>query len=121
MTYVNRLLHKPTEMFEDQEITEKDIIMKLYESFSLYGEIQLVHFEVIVSSMLWTPSGGYWRTLPPETRKETPKNIESILKIPSLSSWLIGLAFSNVKSKLIDGIIREREDIETAISSLFRF
>ena len=122
MTYINRLLHKPSVMFEDkQNIDERDIVLKLYELFSTYGEIQLVHFEIIVSSMLWTKGGNYWRTLPLDIRKVTEKNIESVLKIPSLSSWLIGLAFSNVKTKLIDGIIHKREDVETAISSLFRF
>ncbi len=122
MSYVNGLLHRPTTMFEEKtkkEITEKDVVLRLYELFSTYGDIYLVHFETIVSAMLWTDGGNYWRTTP--NRETITKNIESILKVPSLSSWLIGLAFSNVKSKLIEGIIHNRQDVETSISSLFRF
>lgn len=45
----------------------------------------------------------------------------NILKIPSKSSWLLGAAFSNLKSKIIEGLVNNREDTPSSLSNLFRF
>jgi hypothetical protein len=44
-----------------------------------------------------------WRLL--ENRHDYPYQFKSIVSIPSLESWLMGLAFSNTKRELINGLL----------------
>ena len=92
----------------------------------------MIHYEIIVSSMMFTKDKLPWRTNPnrklifeigDNDNKKVMQGFDwvSILKTPAYSSWLLGAAFSNLKSKLIDGVIRRRVDESTAISSLFKF
>lgn len=94
------------------------MVLKLFDLFASYGSIYCVHFETIVSAMLWHNS-KLWRTQ--KNRNINELNWESILKIPSLQSWLVGSAFSNLKTQLLDGLVKNRVDEESALSSLFRF
>ena len=116
MSIVKQYVHRPGSIAEPEE--PQKLVMKLFRLFSNYGAIYLVHFEVIVSAMLWSGE-ELWRTLP--NRNNRKREWANILKIPSMKSWLIGCAFSNLRSKLLDGLVRNRVDEETTITSLFRF
>lgn len=117
MGVVNKLFHNPNSFKNIKEPV--DLVMSLHNIFSQYGSIMLVHYETIVSGMLWTSNKKLWRTLP--DRNNHPHNFESILKIPSLGSWLLGISFARLKSKLLDGLIMDETDTPTALSKLFRF
>ncbi len=116
MTVVNKLFHNPNEI--DGVNSPVDLVIKLQNVFGEYGGIHLVHYEVIVSSMMWT-TGRLWRTL--KNRSTLDYNWVSILQIPSKSSWLLGCAFSRLKSKVIDGLVNARVDTPSSISKLFRY
>ena len=116
MGIVNKLFHKPTDI---KGVTNPvDLVLALNNVFSQYGGIMLVHFEVIVSAMMWHEK-KLWRTIP--NRNNYPFKFESILKIPSLGSWLLGISFARLKTKLLDGLVNDEVDTPTSISNLFRF
>lgn len=114
MGIVNKLFHKPKTLGVK---TPEDFINSIYGVFGRHGSIHLVHFEIIVSAMMWSER-RLWRL----TKNRNQKSYEwvSILKTPSKASWLLGAAFSNLKSKLIEGILTEKEDEATSLTKLFR-
>lgn len=116
MGLVKQILHKPTSVCKPE--TPEKLVYALYKLFSQYGKIYLVHFEVIVSAMIWSNT-DLWRTI--KDRDQVDKKWVSILKVPSMHSWLIGCAFSNLKSELLNGLVKSREDKQSSISSLFRY
>ena len=113
---VNKLFHKPSAVKGIE--TPLDLAMALNQVFSLYGKIMFVHYEVIISAMMWSDK-KMWRTL--ENRNNYPFKFESILKIPSMGSWLLGISFSRLKNKLLDGLISGDADTPSSISKLFRY
>ncbi len=116
MTMAKKLFHNPRDL---KEINHPgDLVKTIYDVFSQYGEIHMVHFEVIVASMMWAEE-KQWRLL--ENRNAVVPDYVSILQVPAKSSWLLGVAFSNLKQKLISGLISEEYDEESSITSLFRF
>jgi len=112
----NTIFHKPGSL--DNINGPFDLVKCIYEIFNPYKGIHLIHYEIIVSCMMFAGKTP-WRLH--ELRKETPYTWTSILQIPSKNSWLIGLAFSNLKQKLLDGLVNSRTDEPSAISDLFRF
>jgi hypothetical protein len=65
--------------------------------------INHVHFECIVSQLMWV--GIYkWRLL--KNREKLVPQFHSVQTVPSLESWLMGLAFSNPKKHIIKGILQ---------------
>jgi hypothetical protein len=116
MGIANKIFHKPEDIGDIK--TPADMVMMIYKIFGQYGGIHLIHYEVITAVMMWSDK-RVWRLLP--NRDNHKYEWTSILKIPSLSSWLLGAAFSNVKSKIIDGLIRGRTDVASSLTSLFRF
>ena len=132
MTILTKLFHNPYNIFLSKKIMElkkkypedytkmakklsirkidisPSIMVKmLYDIVSQYGAISLVHYEVLVSAMMWygnTP----WRLL--ENRKEVEPEYVSILKVPSRVSWLLSCAFSNLKHELVNGAIESYID-----------
>lgn len=94
------------------------MVKKLQQIFGRYGNIHLVHFETIVACMMWSENKK-WRLLP--NRENEDYTFESILQIPSKSSWLVGAAFSRIKSKLLEGLINNRVDVPSSLSSIFRY
>lgn len=111
----NKLLHKP----QDTICLEKpeDLVNAIYKVFSEYKEIHNIHYETIVSSMMWVENTP-WRLV--ENREQTPIEWVSILQIPTRASWLLGCAFSNLKAKLLEGLMDNRTDNCTALSRLFK-
>ena len=109
------LLHKPETI---ASITDPvDLVRMLYKLFSMYKPVKLVHYEIIVASMMLVADGP-WRTI--ENRDDKQWQWVSILKVPGQSSWLLGAAFSNLKEKLLEGVIKRRVDNPTSLSNLFR-
>lgn len=116
MGLVNKIFHRPSKIPGVEEPI--DLVLKLNEIFSQYGNIMLVHFETIVSAMMWSED-ELWRNC--KNRNNRKYTYESILKIPSLGSWLLGISFARLKSKLLDGLVNQKVDTPTAISKLFRY
>lgn len=116
MAIAKKCFHNPNFVSPPNE--PEKLLIFLFKLFSNYGNIYLVHLETIISSMLWGDNDKLWRTI--KDREKHERYWNSILKIPSLKSWLIGCAFSNLKSKLLDGLVRDRVDEETVLTSLFR-
>lgn len=116
MTVVNKLFHNPSAILNTNN--PNNLVLKLQNVFGEYGSIHLVHYEVIVSAMMWNKS-HIWRT----SKNRNNQNYEfvSILQVPSRSSWLLACAFSRLKSKIIDGLINDRVDAPSSISKLFRY
>lgn len=117
MTIINRFLHKPNMICPPTE--PEKFVKGLYKLFIPFGNIFHVHLESITAAMLWTKNKKYWRIQ--KNRKNKEKKWESIMAIPSMKSWLIGSAFSNLKSKILDGLVESSTDEESSLSNLFRF
>lgn len=116
MTVAKKLFHNPKEILK--VINQPgELVDVIYKVFGQYGEIHIIHFEVIVASMMWV-GDKVWRLM--ENRDAIPPEYISILQVPSRSSWLLGCAFSNLKQKLISGLVGEEADEESSITSLFR-
>ena len=116
ISVLNKLLHTPNKSFN---ITKPEqLILQLYKLFAEHGNVHLIHFEVLVTAMMWY-NDKIWRTM--KNRNNYPYTFESILQIPSKQSWLLGVAFSRLKYKLIDGLINKSIDVPTSISNIFRY
>lgn len=114
MEIVNKIFHRPA----DLEIKSAESMVRLLHNvFSQYGSLQLCHYETIVASMMWYDN-EYWRLV--KYRNKRKWEFVSILQIPSKSSWLLGCAFANVKQKLLDGLLEERIDNTSSLTSLFK-
>ena len=115
MDKAKRLFHNP---FDEDIYDVESMVKELYNLFSDHGKIHLVHFETIASSMMWFENEK-WRLL--KNRNEIPFEWVSILQVPSRSSWLLACAFSNLKQKILSGIISNKSDYESSITKLFRY
>lgn len=115
MTIVKKIFHNPSKLINLDN--PANLVNLLFEIFGRFGGIHLIHFEVIVASMMWI-GDNRWRLH--EDRSSYPPEYVSILQVPSRSSWLIACAFSNLKQKLISGLVKEDADNESSITSLFR-
>ncbi|MCK5017179.1 MAG: hypothetical protein KAS32_08910 [Candidatus Peribacteraceae bacterium] len=111
----NKLFHKPTSLGKINEPI--DLVKMIYEVFNAYKSIHMIHYEVIVSAMMWS-GDSLWRLK--DDRDKAPKEWVSILQVPSRHSWLLGAAFSNLKTKILEGLVHSRTDTETSLSKLFR-
>lgn len=116
MNIVKKIFHKPTSF---KGADNADSLVRLVRSvFEKFGDILSVHFEVIVSSMMWVENTR-WRIHP--NRHLIKPEFVSILQVPSRTSWLVGCAFSNLKQKLIEGVVYGDQDQKSSITELFRF
>ncbi len=73
-----------------------------FECYNTSRTIHFVHFEVVVAQLMW--SGDYKWRLKENRASVTPKYF-SVQTVPSMESWLMGLAFSNPKKHIIKGIL----------------
>lgn len=112
----NKLFHSP-ETVLDQIDTPAALVKMIYNLFNPYKGIHMVHYEIIVSAMMWSKK-EVWRLI--ENRSFVPWTWTSILTIPSKRSWLLSAAFSNLKRNLISGAIHKKTDEPTVLSDLFR-
>lgn len=113
----NTLFHNPNKLIKELN-RPVDLVSAIYKLFNEYKAIHMIHYEVIVSAMMWN-GNNLWRTL--ENRNDTPYQWVSILQIPSKSSWLLGCAFSNLKTKILEGLVYNKSDNVSSLSKLFRF
>jgi DNA-directed RNA polymerase subunit beta' len=111
----NKLFHNPESVIKINQ--PSDLVNATYSIFNEYKKIHMIHYETIISAMMWS-GDNQWRLMDDRDSKEY-KWI-SILNIPSKSSWLLGVAFSNLKAKLLDGLINKKSDNCNALSRLFR-
>lgn len=111
----NKIFHKPTSVVDINK--PSDLVCATYKIFNEYKKIHMIHYEVIISAMMWT-GDTQWRLL--ENRDEQSYDWVSILQIPSRASWLLGVAFSNLKAKLLDGLVNKKSDNCNALSRLFK-
>lgn len=114
---VNKILHNPEKY--KKNISPLRIVRDLHYIFCTHGNINMIHYEILVSSMMRTADGKLWRLN--RTTINDDYKFESILRIPSMDSWLLGLAFIRLKSKLLDGVMNNDLEIPTSISEIFRF
>jgi len=118
----NKLFHNPKDLNrsdgEGKIVTAAHLTTEIYNLFNPYKGIHSVHYEVIVSVMMWS-GDKLWRLN--KNRDFETYEWTSILQIPHKTSWLLGCAFSNLKAKLLDGLVKNKEDQENCISDLFKF
>ncbi len=79
-----------------------DLVVELFNVYNSNRKIHLIHFECIVSQLMWVEYKK-WRLL--SNRDELNIQYYSIQKVPSMESWLLGLAFSNPKRHILNGIL----------------
>lgn len=116
MNIAKKLFHSPEKIKELSAPSE--LVEAIYSLFSDYGSILMVHYEVIVSSMMWNEDER-WRTM--EYREDYKPEYVSILQVPTRSSWLLASAFANLKQKLLYGLISDSIDETSSITQMFRF
>ena len=117
MGIAKKLFHNPKEIIKDIK-DPVELVNMIYKVFGQYGTIKTVHFEVIVAAMMWSGE-KLWRLVP--NRNSINPEYISILQVPSRSSWLLGCAFSNLKQKVISGLIDESVDTPSALTAIFRY
>lgn len=138
MKIAKAIFHNPYSLFVASKIKEggdKEKLMKslnkrmeggdpsilvemLYNIFSKFGKVNLVHFEVIVSSIMWS-GDRLWRLIP--NRSQVPYQYVSIMKVPSKVSWLLGMAFSHLNKGIINGILGKGYIEGTSLTELFTY
>ena len=112
---INRLLHKPQSFkFERPE----QFLHEIYSIFDQYGSIQHIHYEVVCTALMWSKNDP-WRLV--KSRDTVRPEWVSILKVPDKTSWVIGTAFSNLKSKMLDSLVNSRQDTDIVLSDLFKY
>lgn len=118
----SKLFHKPHELNKldgsGKISTPTDLVKTIYDIFSSYGGIHLIHYEIICAAMMYSYNDVLWR-LDPKRNEDSFKWV-SILQLPAKNSWLLGAAFSNLKQKLLEGLIYNKSDEDTPLSRLFK-
>jgi len=80
----------------------KELISELFRVYNSNRDIYHVHFECVVSQMMWK-GNSKWRLL--ENRDKIVPDYHSVQSVPSKESWLLGLGFSNPKRHILKGIV----------------
>lgn len=125
MSIADKLLHKPSELkrigaeTEEEKIESPEQFLEvIYSIFGIYGGMHMVHYEIIISAMMWSGK-KLWRIHP--DRNETDFKFESVYTIPQKVNWLLACALSNLKDRMISGVIDEADYSDTTISNLFKY
>lgn len=79
-----------------------DLCKSLYDVYNTSRTIQHIHFECIVSQLMWSDYNK-WRLL--ENRDMVSPEYHSVQTVPTYESWLLALAFSNPKRSIIKGLV----------------
>ncbi len=96
LSVVSGLLHH----FKDSDYTK--IIHDLFDIYNSSKNINHVHFEILVSQLMWT-GDLKWRLQ--KDRKNLKIEYRSVNQVPSDESWLMGLGFVNPRKHIIKGLI----------------
>jgi len=97
LSTVSKLLHK-----FPKGTTPENLVAKLYTCYNISRTIHHVHFECVVSQLMWY-NDTKWRLV--DNRENAVPKYLSVQTVPSNESWLMGLAFSNPKKHIIKGIL----------------
>jgi DNA-directed RNA polymerase subunit beta' len=99
LSMASGLLHKI-----DKNETPDNLVSRLFEIYNTSRDIYHVHFECVISQLMW--NGPYkWRVL--KNREKIKACFSSIQSVPSKESWLLGLGFSNPKIHILKGLIHQ--------------
>ncbi len=90
-------------------------MLKLFNIFSEYGDILLVHFEVLFDTMLYLKTDNNivrWRLnrINDELVYDELYKL-SIKTIPSLTSWFLGMIFQSAESNFVKGFLKNNDDV----------
>ena len=96
LSTVSKLLHQ----FKGKSY--KEIVEELFKIYNEQGNIHHVHFECVVSQLMWYGTSK-WRLL--RNRDQLVPNYKSIQTVPTYESWLLSLSFSNPKKSILHGIL----------------
>lgn len=99
LTLASRLFH------QIKGKSYKELVDESYEIYNRSRNIHHIHFECIVSQMMWSIEEGYeilWRLI--KDRHKIVPTYYSIQTVPEKASWILGLGFSNPKRQIIKGI-----------------
>jgi len=97
LSTVSKLLHK-----FPKSTTPSTLVSKLYTCYNTSRTIHHVHFECVVSQLMWY-NNSKWRLV--DGRDNVVPKYLSVQTVPSNESWLMGLAFSNPKKHIIRGLL----------------
>jgi len=97
LSTVSKLLHK-----FPKGTTPENLVAKLYTCYNISRTIHHVHFECVVSQLMWF-NNKKWRLI--DNRENNVPKYLSVQTAPSSESWLMGLAFSNPKKHIIRGLL----------------
>lgn len=98
---ISNVFHNVESVFDPSSYTKK-----IFNMYIDNKEIHHVHFECIVSQMMWNGMKK-WRLL--KNRNNYKPKFESVLKVPSIESWLLGFSFYKPKQHLLHGLIYSGE------------
>lgn len=99
LSTASRLLHLSN---ENKEKKCTQLVEELFEVYNSSRSVHHAHIECVVSQMMWV-GHSKWRVL--QNRNKLAPEYNSVQTIPSLESWLLGIAFSEPKKNLVKGIL----------------
>jgi len=105
LSMVEKLVDKNITISSLQQIS--DINFKIYDIYKDYGDIQNVHFEVILSQRHKLDNGMLWR-LSGKDVKNT--KLYSLRQIPVIESWFLGIIFSNIRN-VVNGLFSKTKKL----------
>lgn len=97
LSTTSKLLHGDAKNYNYDEL-----ITKLFDIYNHSRRIHYIHFECLVSQMMWGKNKK-WRLL--EDRDKVTPEYQSVQSIPTMESWLLGLSFSSPKKHILEGIL----------------
>jgi len=101
-------LSETSKLMHDTSKTDAEtLVSRLFEIYNSNRKIHHVHFECVVSQLMWSDKLKKWRLL--KDRENHKPVFYSIQSVPSHESWLLGLAFSNPRKNILRGIIYSGE------------
>lgn len=98
LSIANRLFHVKDKTFNE-------LIEETYKIYNNSRNIHYIHFECLISQMMWANENGIenlWRLV--KDREKIAPIYYSVQTVPEKASWLLGLGFSNPKRQIIKGI-----------------
>jgi len=98
LTLISKLVHK-----YEKDRNADDLVADIFKIYSQDRFFIHVHFECLVAQLMWYGDKHKWRTI--DDRKNKPYQMKSIVSVPSLESWIMGVSFSNTKKELINSLL----------------
>jgi hypothetical protein len=86
---------------DKDNMTPESLASDLYKVYSPLRDIHHVHYEAVVSQLMWV-GPIKWRLHP--KREDVQYKFFSIQTVPEKESWILGLGFSNAKKNILRGI-----------------